>query len=315
MDTEFMAPLTESQRVAFERMLRLGRLYYSGVPLRCCIRARLWPLMVGPTGSGKSYLARRLANSIGAQYLRLSYGDWVVQGAKLPPTLYHIIWAALGASRVVVHLDELDKMPIDSAQDWARSVANEIWGLLDGALPIARMLQDPDIRVALSAENMQELSSGTIARKIFIVGSGTWQSAFDEAVTQRSSIGFACDSAGPKSIGTAAREVVSKLESMRGPASELLARFDGEVLFISPPSLGEALRMVSFVGALEYGQRMDVDVEGRLKRLLPRQGFRAIESVVTWLMLMGWRPKVAPEELSAPKEPNRPETAGVKSSA
>lgn len=299
MNTEFIAPLTNSQQLAIERMARLARLYYSGVPQRCCIRPRLWPLMVGPTGSGKSYLARRIAHEVRADYLRLSYGDWVVQGAKHPPTLYSIVWAALSPERLVVHLDELDKLPIQSEQDWGRAVANEIWGLLDGALPITRMLQDPDIRAALSPAQCDELRSGAITRKIYIVGSGTWQTAFDEAVSQRPSIGFG-EPAAQKLPVSAAREVVSKLEAVRGPASELLARFDGEVLFISPPQVEEALHMVDFVGALAYGEKMKWDVAARLKQLLPRQGFRAIESVVTELMLMGWRPKEPSAAQSAP---------------
>ncbi len=65
--------LTHAQCQAVERIVRLGSLYYSGLAAGCRIKPRLWPLMVGPTGSGKSFLAREAAHLLDAAYKRISY--------------------------------------------------------------------------------------------------------------------------------------------------------------------------------------------------------------------------------------------------
>ena len=88
--------LTHAQTAAADRMEKLARLYFSGLAIDSPIRPRLWPLLTGPTGAGKNHLARLVAGRLRARYLRLSYGDWIVQGSRQISTLHNIINAALG---------------------------------------------------------------------------------------------------------------------------------------------------------------------------------------------------------------------------
>jgi hypothetical protein len=85
-----------AQTAAADRMEKLARLYFSGLAIDSPIRPRLWPLLTGPTGAGKNHLARLVAGRLRARYLRLSYGDWIVQGSRQISTLHNIINAALG---------------------------------------------------------------------------------------------------------------------------------------------------------------------------------------------------------------------------
>jgi hypothetical protein len=277
--------LTRAQHHALERIVRLGHLHFSRVATGCSIRPRLWPLLVGPTGSGKSFIAREAAHQLDAVYKRVSYGDWVVQGSRQVSTCYTIIHEALTFPRLLLHIDELDKLPVGNVEDWSRAVGTEVWGLLDGELPIRRFLGDPELK--LSKEESLALASGGLMEKLFIVGSGTWQLHFDAAKTPRS-LGFGGGDSSPKDAGA---HVVSSLESVRGVASELLARFDGTLLFLEPPDIDEALQILHHVGALDYARQHARDPRAQLERLLPRQGFRALESVLTELLLHGWVPQ------------------------
>lgn len=287
--------LTRAQTEALERIVRLGHLHYSRAAVGCSIRPRLWPLLVGPTGSGKSFLAREAAHQLDAVYKRVSYGDWIVQGSRHVSTFYSIIQEAMTFPRLVVHIDELDKLPVGNVDEWARAVGTEVWGLLDGELPIRRFITDPELK--LSKEESIAIASGALAEKLFIVGSGTWQVHFDSAKSTRS-LGFG---GGADALSDPGAHVVSTLETMRGVASELLARFDGTLLFLEPPAIDEALEILQHLGALDFAGEQTFDVRAQLGRLLPRQGFRALESVLTELLLLGWVPQTGRFEQRQPR--------------
>lgn len=286
--------LTRSQAAVVARILRLGGLHYSGRTKLLPIRPRLWPLMIGPTGSGKSFLARRVADALNAKYLRISFGDWVVQGARGMPTLFGVVYATTICERLVVHLDELDKLPVGNVDEWSRAVANEIWGFLDGELPVSRFLRDPERRQLVTEIQRKNLEEGSAVRKIFLVGSGTWQSSYDEAMSPKMTMGF-----GQATLSTpskASTHMVDALEALRGPGSELIARFDSAILCLQPPDVAEAYDMLVAIGCASYAEGAGLNVRSLLAQRLPRQGFRALESCVTDALLAGWAPDKAPQE-------------------
>ena len=280
--------ITQVQTAAAERMEKLGQLYFSGVANDSPLKPRFWPLLTGPTGSGKNHLARVVAGRLGARYVRLSFGDWIAQGSRQVSTLYGIINTALGGGRIVLHLDELDKLPLELPQEWSRAVTNEIWSVLDGELPLERFAEDPGLKEVIDARARRELARTDFFARIFIIGSGTWQSIYDDAKQPDKIIGFSSRSGGlpPR------RSMLQTLGETRGIASELLARFDGEILFLSPPSVDEAIDILYGLGIVQFTAFSDINVPGILAELLPRQGFRALESVVTQALIAGWRPTV-----------------------
>jgi energy-coupling factor transporter ATP-binding protein EcfA2 len=286
--------LTDDQLAVLRRMRDLAVLHFEGVPRNCAIEPRLWPLVVGPTGSGKSFLVRQLARYMGAHYLHVTYGGWIVQGARSTCTQFSILDATVRHSRLVVHLDELDKLPTRGEQEWARAVMNEVWGLLDLELPVARFVADADAQAQHSANVLGELAVSKGRGRIFIVGSGTWQDLFDQAGPAKGQVGFAPASATAPDFQTALERVIAT----GGPMSELLARFDGAVQLIRPPTLPEALAMLERVGARSFAREVGYNEVRVLEALLSRQGFRALQSVVTELMLRGWRP-AAPQQPEA----------------
>lgn len=275
--------------------MRLGGLHYSGRANLLAIRPRLWPLLIGPTGSGKSFIARQVADTFRARYLRISFGDWVVQGARGMPTLFGVVHSTLGCERLVVHLDELDKLPVGNVDEWSRAVANEIWGFLDGELPVTRFLRDPERRQLVTEIERRNLEGGSAGRKIFVIGSGTWQSSYDEAVSPRTAMGFGRSSS--STPRKAATHMVEALETLRGPGSELIARFDSAILCLQPPDIEEAYGMLETIGCAPFAEGAGIDVRTLLAKRIPRQGFRALESCVTDALLAGWKPEERPREI------------------
>lgn len=279
--------LTHDQVSVLERIKDLAVLYFNDVAQGCAIEPRLWPLIVGPTGCGKSFLARQLARYMGAHYLHITYGDWIVQGARSTCTQFSILDAALRHPRVVVHLDELDKLPARGEQEWARAVVNEIWATLDLEFPVARFAADASAREQHSAEALRALCATQGRGRIFIVGSGTWQDLFDQACTTKSAVGFGATARATPDFHSA----LARVTATGGPMAELLARFDGAVQMIRPPTLPEALSLLERIGARDYARQISYDEVLTLQTLMPRQGFRALQSVVTELMLRGWKPR------------------------
>lgn len=287
-------PLTEDQARVLQRITDLARLHFARATRGCVIQPRLWPLIVGPTGCGKSHLCRLLTQSVDAHYLRLSYGDWIVQGARSFCTLFRVLAAAVDHPHVVVHLDELDKLPVTSEQEWSRAVANEIWSLIDHELPLERFVTDPDVRSRHKDEALQTLQDHGVGARLFIVGSGTWQEIFDARLL-KGQIGFGQGAV--EARVTDHRAALREVIATRGPMAELLARFDGAVQLIRPPSLPEALVLLERAGARAYAEHVHYDEVRVLVELLPRQGFRALQSVVTELMLRGWQPGSPPRDV------------------
>jgi DNA-binding transcriptional ArsR family regulator len=198
-----------------------------------------------------------------------------------------------------LHLDELDKLPFEAPQEWSRAVTNEVWAVLDGELPLERFLNDPDLKSIVDDGARAELARPDFFSRVFIIGSGTWQSVHDHANRPARIVGFGAQVA----PASARREVLDALGETRGIASELLARFDGEILFLSPPTVSEALAILEELGIADFSTRRRIDLAALLAELLPRQGFRALESVVTRVLLAGWRPPMPVPRPRAIPEP------------
>ncbi|MFZ5497223.1 MAG: AAA family ATPase [Verrucomicrobiota bacterium] len=157
--------LTRSQRAGLGRMLGLAKLHFEGA-VRHGVRLRTWPLLVGPSGVGKSNLARRLAAALGGlPVTKLSYGEWLVSGARTDVTTLQRLRLALEKyDRQILFIDELDKVHA-TPDPWSRALLTELFGVLDRQLATAE-----GSRCGWSQELLRKFQE-----KVFIVGAGTWQ--------------------------------------------------------------------------------------------------------------------------------------------
>jgi len=154
--------LTASQSRALNTLEAMAQLN-AQAPVLAGVKLRLNPLIVGPSGTGKSHLVRVLGARIGAKTLRICVGDWIPLGGRgdVPATL-RIQKALEENPRLVLHLDELDKLR-SLAETWSLSQLTEVFGILDRS-PLGTW----------SDEQRELLKSA------FIVGSGTWQDTWSQ---------------------------------------------------------------------------------------------------------------------------------------
>ena len=124
---------TKSHRAALDTILATGSLFFSCKRALPKIKLRLFPLLIGPTGAGKSFLVETAARQLQARYFRITRGDWIPSGSKGPrSTVFRILDEVASFDRVVLHVDELDKFTNLFEREWSASIASDLWNILDG---------------------------------------------------------------------------------------------------------------------------------------------------------------------------------------
>jgi len=265
---------TQSQQAARNILLLMGRTFYSGVQIMPDLKLRLYPLLIGPTGVGKSQIVKTVANRLGAHYLRICRGDWNVVGSRAGrPTTYQVLDYVATYPRVLLHVDELDKFTDLQSGDWSASIAGNLWSMLDGVHPVAEYLRDVNFGDQ-PAPTGEELEAKI--KNLWIVGSGTWQSVYQKSKAG-SSIGFGRDLNDEK-VGMDAI-MASNLVSR-----ELLNRFNNDPVFLEYPSLEETRSLLRESGITRLAKQLGVTVEAESIDWA-HGGMRSLETVATRLAL------------------------------
>ncbi len=252
-----------SQRVVFDELLLRGEMFFSPKVHALKVQPRLNPLVAGPTGAGKTFIIESVAKKLGAVFLKVSFGDWVPIGAhEVQPTMKLIFTQLEEHPRVLLLLDELCKFRVDYAGGWSRSVATDLWQLLDrspGAVSFSdRAMQGHDWKAL-----MQE--------RLWIVGAGTWQHVQKSPAT----MGF------NRSHGTTLQE---RIVADGQVPDELLLRFNPQLLQLRYPLPSETAGIYDRAGITALAESMG-------EKLSPeshdwsRGGMRSLEDLSTTLLL------------------------------
>lgn len=194
-------------------------------------KPRTHTLVIGPTGGGKTYLARHIGQEYNWPVKVLTTSAWVVQGARTRPTLYPLLeWLSeIEEDRPsVVVLDEIDK--IFGHDSWSANLRSELFSLLDGELPILDASSD-------TWENKDPVVVMRDAQKnlatTWIVGVG----AFQESTGKQASVGF--------------KEAVHSAPDLAALGKqippELTNRFSSTIASIPPPSREDYQQMLDTV--------------------------------------------------------------------
>lgn len=271
--------LTENYRAALAQLTMMGELFYGPRPTALPLMLRLFPLMVGPTGAGKTFTVKQTAAQLKAAYFKVTRGDWIPRGAKSGrPTVFQILDRLLANERLCLHLDECDKWSLDFSREWSAGLGSDLWNTLDGDFQIRDYLGETkfgDQTPPTVPEVEHKIRTG-----LWIVGSGTWQQVFAQG-NRTASFGFnpAAD-AEPISVGAIAKS------GMISP--ELLLRFNSDLVFLNYPAKNETLGLLQSTGISALAAELGIAVAASDVDW-GQGGMRALETLATRFTLEKYR--------------------------
>jgi len=203
--------LTRSQKILEQRLQEFWELKITGRRV-AGYDPRAIPLIVAPSGSGKTALVQHFAGTGKLPMKDFNVATWIISGAKSDPiTLAEIGRFVREADRGILFIDEVDKL--FGTSDWSRSVQQEVFALLDGRTD--------------SFGGWDEEMRAKFECNFMIVGAGTWQNLYGK---NRRTLGFKETEAGDWSIDLNAQDVIP---------DELLMRFNADILYLKPLSVEE----------------------------------------------------------------------------
>lgn len=167
------------QLSTFHELGELAADYYDFDWRSLPVTPRMNVLICSGTGTGKTFLSEQLARELGIPRLLLTFGNWIVSGARARgglqtlPLIYSFIDKH---ERGIIALDEIDKVYSQEASgEWTRAVQLEIFSVLDKiVLPgLVEGAQHNDDGPLFT--HRREDIERRFARGYLVVGSGAWQ--------------------------------------------------------------------------------------------------------------------------------------------
>ncbi len=143
------------------------------------VQPRTHTLIIGPSGGGKSFIAKALGARLGLPTLVINVSSWVVVSARNEPWTYSSIcdWVDSLQSGGILVLDEIDKCQGNT--DWKSYIRLESHDLLDDIIPLAARIPSTDMDERwgeLSSQIPTLVDRESLARKlrerVFILGCG-----------------------------------------------------------------------------------------------------------------------------------------------
>jgi SpoVK/Ycf46/Vps4 family AAA+-type ATPase len=215
----------EHQTAAFEKLVSAGRVCFSLLRENLPIQPRTSSLIVGPTGTGKTFLANAVAASLGVHCKHLSVAEWMLIGtssrgaARTWNSIFDFLVQAQNKRGAMIFLDEIDKLT--GTSDWCQHLRMEVFRLLDRVVP-------PDLADSDDKKQPEALFTAVadvLKHKTFIVAAGAFQDFWDSLGNQVG--GFAGE---PKA------DIPSSDRLSNHLARELINRFRADIVLL--PSLG-----------------------------------------------------------------------------
>jgi len=270
---------TQSQRRVHERLLQMGRAFFEPPDVPLQVTPRLNPLVVGPTGAGKSYISERVARELQAHFLRATHGDWIPLGSsrEYVPTYCEILWAITEKDRVVLFLDEVEKLANDPDSAWARSCATDLWQVIDRAVPTSAVGAYKSFCTERESKPIASpFLRARMRKNLWIIAAGTWQ----DLHAGPARLGFGGQCREPVS-DRAIRDAIRK--SRRIP-EELLYRFNGDLLVIGYPTAEETQALYDASGLSALAERANVKLDPE-RHDWSLGGMRTLEELAAELLL------------------------------
>ncbi|MEI6494183.1 MAG: AAA family ATPase [Verrucomicrobiota bacterium] len=262
------------QLAAYERLLAVAGASFYAQRQSLPVRPRTNTLLVGPSGSGKNFLAGAVAKTLGAPFLSISSAEWVLigctqRGAKTTwPLIVKFLQQNSKSEGVILFLDEVDKLCGHTSYE--TFLRTEAYKLLDWGIPEG--LCDSDGEAI--CKNHIDAARDVLTNKTFIIGAGAFQGIWEGR--SKASIGFS-DQASP-SLPVSLGDLSGTLPR------ELTNRFRAEIITLPKLTRDDYLRMINQTGA-----QVPADLRSTFLRLAQerietavecQQGCRFLEEII-----------------------------------
>ncbi|CAN5359088.1 hypothetical protein BH09VER1_BH09VER1_53050 [soil metagenome] len=183
-------PIWPHQFTAYSKLLALARTCLGAQRNTLPVKLRTTSLLLGPTGSGKTFLAETIAAEIGAAFFPLALSNWIILGARDHSS--QTTWVSIvdflrrnHNSTAFIFCDEFEKAISHRHLDtWSSHLRVELFQLLDRKIP--KNLKDADGNVIGPA--IHAAAQDTLENRTFIVAAATFQDLWE--TRSRSNIGF-----------------------------------------------------------------------------------------------------------------------------
>ncbi len=236
--------LSPQQEEALRQILPIAKIATSGTVANLPVRPRTHTLIAGPSGSGKSHIAREIGRMLGIPTMVINVSSWVVLSARNEPWTYSEICSWLdnnGSAGGILVLDEVDKLNADGDTSWLNHIILEIHDLLDGVIPLAaRLPNQPETDAwecapaAVPDNQLRTMLSARLRNSVFILAAGAWQSAWTGMAKPKIGFGGTAPDIGfPR-----ADQILAMIKP------ELRQRFRDSICWL-PPMSGEDYHTVS----------------------------------------------------------------------
>ena len=244
--TKHPSLLSPQQQSVLSRLLPVARLATSGRLGNLPIRPRTHTLIIGPSGYGKSHIARALGAQLSLPTLVINVSSWVVLSARNEPWTFSTIaeWLDQIPRGGVLVLDEIDKLggvgSPSGAGEWNSHIQLECHDLLDGVIPLATKIPERSEECWETSPiiSMQEELSTRLQERVFIVGCGAWQHAWRGNSRKLGFLPGDSDSDLPNQ-----EQILNSLEP------ELRQRFRHDVCWLSPMTHADYLFVSSQIAS------------------------------------------------------------------